>query len=250
MKVRLMLICTVLLLCAPALLAGCSKRAGDDLQPGIIEIEDFAFDESASFLRELESGVLYINYTAKQPYDYGKLLELLQNTYGNSYRMVWSVLFDKFPSEGAAPRYVSEGQFFPTIYHEGIEIANAYIETVALPVLTAQDEAEPGETAEPGEAPESKPAEPAETQIREYLVIVEHYTGEDPLLQGFSRANRFKHGDDGSWVFDSFYGNVNVGGDGINQTYLPLKEDAAAQQGGEAEAPAGQPAVAGLPSLP
>lgn len=242
MKSKLLLVCTILLLCMPLLLSGCSGSGQDGVSETVIE--KVTLEEAATVLRELENSVLYVNYSAVQPYDYDKLLELLKNTYGSNYRAVWSVLFDKYPSEsGNPPRYVSEGQFFPTIWHEGIEITDAYIEKTVLP---APEESSEAESAAPeGEEAEIAETEPAAPEIRKYLVVVEGYTGEDPLLTDFSRTNRFVRGENGAWVFDSFQGNINVGGEGLNQTYLPLKEKQSA-----ASAESVQPASGSMPELP
>ncbi|RGX54172.1 MULTISPECIES: hypothetical protein [Anaerotruncus] len=118
----------------------------------------------------------------------------------NLWREIWRVFFDS-DADGTAEtlQIVSSGFFFPTVYHEGIEVAEADVETVSY------------------EKPEDR------WMDSEFLRILERYTGDDPLLEGFWRRSFYRKAQD-SWVFDHLEGQINIGADGLNFQYLPYKE--------------------------
>ena len=88
--------------------------------------------------------------------------------------------------------------FIPTIFHEGIELTTAYIETVLY------DEAH------------------SELNSRT-LYIEEKYSGNDEMLKDFWRTYSFTLENNSDWIYSGFSGDANYAGSNLSREYLPLK---------------------------
>ena len=84
-------------------------------------------------------------------------------------------------------------QFWPTIFHEGIELTDAKLVQLDGRQETAQ------------------------------LEVTIAYTGDDEKLQHWSRGYTFYPQENGSWLLHSCSGTMTFVGDGFSPDYLPLK---------------------------
>ena len=84
-------------------------------------------------------------------------------------------------------------QFWPTIFHEGVEITDATLVRIDEKQETAQ------------------------------LEVTLSYTGDDEKLQNWSRGYTFYPQEDGSWLLRACSGTMNCIGNGFSPSYLPLK---------------------------
>lgn len=168
-----------------------TDRAGFDLEDGHHEL--------LGTLDTVEYSVLTLSRCPPQPTQQNEARQRLREAYGDAAPMIWSAFYsDALDSPDADAAYRQEGIFFPLIYHQGIEIEDAY-------------------NLIPG--PEDDAGVPVQ------LVIRECYTGEDPLLKGFWRESIFYRAQGGRWVFDRFEGTAYIEHPEIFSTYLPLKEE-------------------------
>ena len=92
-------------------------------------------------------------------------------------------------------------QFCPTMFHEDVAVTGVVKTTDTV-------EYEGGMVTE-----------------RVWLEVTEAYTGADESLAGWERSYVFEQAD-GEWVFFSFDGTVNFGGENWRQDHLPLKKSA------------------------
>jgi hypothetical protein len=175
---------------------GCFQNQTRSVSSTIIKTEKFDLDEAAKILQKTESCIIELIKArgGTKP----ELEERFKAVYGEEYREVLKLFFDDYYNEKEELSLIEDFNFFPTIYHVGIEISEAYIERY-------YDE-------ETGEL------------ISEYLCIEEEFVGDKDKyvhLKDFSKGNWYTKDADGSWRFHRFSGNVNIGDGGAY--YLEFK---------------------------
>ncbi|MGI5895346.1 MAG: hypothetical protein ACOX6U_00175 [Oscillospiraceae bacterium] len=171
---RLKLLCFLLLL---PMIAGCASGGGTP----------YPQEEAASLMQETEQCIVDLLYGQQSEEE---ITAAFGAVYGNFAQSLWKTFADvgRFPAEGGYEP-TQDGWFYPTIFHQGIVVADAYV---------------------------------TDTPSGEELTVVERYEGEDPLLQDFERITIFEQTADGGWVFNSFGGPVCAYKSGLTWDYLPL----------------------------
>lgn len=163
----------------------------------IIETSAFDLDEATNILKETESVIVDL-ITAKG----GSRTDLqskFKAVYGEESEEVLKLFFADYRNSGEKDlRLLEDFNFFPTIYHEGIEITDAYIEK--------RYDRDTGKL------------------FSEYLCIEEKFVGDIEKyvhLKKFSKENYFEEDTDGNWRFHHFSGDVNISNGGAY--YLDFK---------------------------
>ncbi|CDW99987.1 hypothetical protein AT727_00105 [Desulfitobacterium hafniense] len=95
---------------------------------------------------------------------------------------------------------IAEDNFVPTLFHQEIDIAEAYTEQLIY---------------------EEKNSERNHTN----LYIIEEYSGTDEKMKGFSRTYHFSLTNGKEWKYEGFSGAANLAGEGYFRDYLSLKQE-------------------------
>ena len=176
---------------------GCYYYETRPVDNTITETEKFDLEEADKILRETESVI--IELIKAKGGNKTELEKKFKEIYGEEYKEVLKLFFDGYYyTDQEQLKLIENFNFFPTIYHKGIEISAAYIEK--------RYDKETGEL------------------LSEYLCIEEKFVGDTEKyihLKDFSKGNWYAMNSDGSWKFDHFSGNVNIGDGGAY--YLEFK---------------------------
>jgi len=188
------------------LLCGCAAAPSQAVEQ-TVEEEPFDMAQAWSLLASTERCVVDLVHGGNG-LDYGLWLNAFQSSYSELGQPLLDTLL--VPAHWPDDRVLSlEGRFFPTVYHQGMEISEAVLYT-----QTTTYRAQGGYSSC--------------TEINQLLRITETYTGSGRALDGFSRVNCFVRGKTQYgreiWVFCRFEGDLDVGGDNVNQMYLALRE--------------------------
>lgn len=155
------------------------------------------YPEIEKILLDTQRAALTLSRCPPQPLQQDEARQTLRDAYGDAAQAVWSCFYDdELDNPAPEPRYNQEGIFFPMLFHQNIEIENAYTHLV--------EDSRGGEVSE--------------------LVVREHYTGGDPLLTGFRRAHIYRLDENGEWKFHRFEGAAALEDAELFSTYLPLRE--------------------------
>ena len=122
----------------------------------------------------------------------------IKNMYPDHMDNNWELMFfdnREFENKDVKVLSLHKNLFYPTIYHQGIEIVSAYSETTFY-----------------------KDAFLNFTMLH----IYEKYTGDDPKMADWSKEYIFIKRNNGEWAFGSGVGG-NIRKEGINNHYLPFK---------------------------
>lgn len=111
----------------------------------------------------------------------------------------WEYMFfynNEIEDEQIAMLHLNQDMFYPTIYHEDVEIVSAQIKNTYYK------------------------EEYLNTSI---LTIREEYLGEDSKLEGWYREYLYQKNEEDKWVCNHFGGQINFLGEGFTSDYLKLK---------------------------
>jgi len=194
--------CIVLFLCT-----ACSpKSETTQILPIRTETETFDLENAKKIVGEGERLIAALSTketVSREEFD-SFLLEM-NRRYGDNIR--WDLMFFnnmEFEDARNQKLHVNRSMFYPTIFHEGIEIVSAEVETQYFD-------------------------EENSSMNCQWLRIREEYTGPDEKLQGWNRTYTYRKWlqyPDWDWLFSSFDGEVNLGDPDMGAGYLPLKDGA------------------------
>jgi hypothetical protein len=133
--------------------------------------------------------------------EYNQFVKKYNNVYDGKGDVPWgNTLFNYKDVEDSkiTTLHLSEDNFFPTIYHQGVEIVSAKVTNTYY-------------------SNEYKYFDGSSLTIREA------YVGSDVKLKGWYLDYIYDKNDKGKWVFYSNSGSMNFSGDGFKHDYLKLK---------------------------
>lgn len=181
-------------------LCSCNYVIGSQIEPIKSEVTEFDLLEAKSIIESEVGEKLIADISTKDAVtrqEFDAFLSAMHNEYNDN--SPWALMFfynTEFEDESVNTLHLTKNMFYPTIYHEDIEIVSANVthtyyedETLDLVILTIRVE----------------------------------YTGTDSNLKGWYRENMYRKIDN-TWVFDNFGGSqLNFLGDEFTQDYLKLK---------------------------
>jgi hypothetical protein len=189
--------CVLLLI---AVLCSCNYY-GHQIEPVKTEVQDFDLEEAQRMLESSAAEKLIADISVKESVsrqEFDAFISVLQNEYGDNYYPWAAMFFDnrEFEDESVNVLYLNDNMFYPTLYHEDIELTSAKItdyfyedNSLNMSILTIRIE----------------------------------YTGDDANLKEWYRESNYKKIDN-TWVFDHFTGpQQNFLGDEFKPDYLKLK---------------------------
>lgn len=181
------------------ILVACSENSA----PPTVTTEPYGRVAALALVEELERPVLEL---ASKSSITREELELYKIKFKDRYEFygqeVLSMHFDTAELDDPAidPLPVRQHHFYPTYFHEGMVMTEAYVEK---------------RTYEEGRR----------WLDNEELRITLAFQGEDRLMEDFERMYRFTRNTDGAWAFEGFSGTVNFGGKSFHPHYLEIKEE-------------------------
>lgn len=192
----------VILIFIVSILSACDSSY--PIKPIKEETIDFDLQTATEMIKKKEEIIL--EFTMREEFSvdvYEQFAQSLTKEFGN--RLAQNILSMFFTtnldidatSNPWSNRAVNHDTFYPTIFHEGINVTSAVIHKIEY-----------------------------EQQFlnRTVLEITEEYVGNDEKMAGWSRGYRFIQNDDGEWEVDGFSGVMNFSGEGVNVNYLQLKQ--------------------------
>ena len=188
------------------LLSACTTQTGYQIEPVRTETEAFDLEDAYAMIEPLERPMAEISLResiSRAEYDtYVKSTREVYSGSGFNESPPYEVFFDgaDIDDPSVDPLYLVPDQFYPTIFHEGIELTDAQLEHVYYP----EEHADLNDTI---------------------LRITLGYQGEDERLEGWSRSWVFRQVKSGAWLVWSCEGTMNFLGDGYSPTMLPMKDN-------------------------
>lgn len=176
------------------------------LEPVRTETAAFDLEEAYALIEPLERPMAEISLRESiTRAEYDAYVEATRHVYSGSYlneSPPYELFFDGADIDDPTvdPLYIVPNQFYPTVFHAGVELTDAQTDTVYF---------------------EEEFASQNYTQLRVTL----SYQGEDPRLEDWSRTWVFKLQPDGEWLVWSCKGTTNFLGDGYSPTMLPMKDN-------------------------
>lgn len=166
-------------------LTGCNSS---EIKPIKEEKIDFDMAIATEMIKKKEE--IIIELSAKETIslkEYKEYEQVFLEEFGQ-YADVMLEMFIIFDSEKKteADSFMIQDTFYPTLFHEGITVTDAFIEK------TYYENEFFNET---------------------YLTIKQEYTGDDPKLQDWAREYIFTENDDGDWEIYGFAGEMNFVGE-------------------------------------
>lgn len=165
--------------------------------------EKFEHSTAADMVRELEEPIVQMlsrkSVTREELAEIEKEFDDVFQLYSQS---ILTVFFDgaDWENKELTTLDLIQKHFYPTIYHQDVEITEAYIEKIL------DDDPHP-------------------LLDRERLHIHMKYVGDDPLLQDFQRVYIFSKNDRDEWFLNGLSGILNVAeGEKFHPAYLELKK--------------------------
>lgn len=128
-----------------------------------------------------------------------QFLKDMDDAYEGNDEEQWGYMFfynNEIEDEQIALLHLNQDMFYPTIYHEDVEIVSAQIKNTYYK------------------------EEYLNTSI---LTIREEYLGEDSKLEGWYREYLYQKSEEDKWVCNHFGGQMNFLGEGFTSDYLKLK---------------------------
>ncbi|WP_026673566.1 hypothetical protein [Alkalihalobacterium bogoriense] len=177
-------------------LTGCNSS---EIKPIKEEKTDFDMAIATEMIKKKEE--LIIELSAKKTIslkEYKEYEQVFSKEFGREAQEIIRIFISLESEKNAnGDFYYIEDTFYPTVFHEGITVTDAFIEK------TYYENEFFNET---------------------YLTIKQEYTGYDPKLQDWVREYIFTENDDGNWEIYGFAGEMNFVGEDNNMNYLDRKE--------------------------
>lgn len=182
-------------------LSSCTRIVyGSQIEPIKTEVTDFNLQEAQKMIKSEVGEKLIVDISTKDAVtrqEFDSFITAMHNQYNDN--SPWAMMFfnnTEFEDESVNIIHLNKKMFYPTIYHENIEIVSAKVTHIYY-----EDE----------------------TLDLIFLSIRIEYTGEDSNLKGWYRENIYRKVDN-TWVFDNFGGSqLNFLGDEFTPVYLKLK---------------------------
>ena len=181
------------------LLSGCSGTK-EEQQNLIIEEVEFDLDVAIKMVSEGEKRISMIttnDIVSREEFDI--FLGEMNRIYDGPLSPNWDLMFFnniEFEDKSNTTLHLNQNIFYPTIFHEDIELVSAFIENTY--------------------------SEDYKLRSRE-LFIKEEYLGDDEMLNGWQKTYIYSENEEGKWELQAFDGQLNLIGDGFNRVYLKLK---------------------------
>lgn len=179
-----------------------SSCGSDDgkIKPIKTEVIDFDIQTSKQMIEKGEKIIVDItNKDTVSRQEYNQFLSDIADAYDGYEDMKWEYIFfynKEFEDEQIEMLHLNNDMFYPTMYHEDVEVVSAQITNTYY-----QDE----------------------FSNTSFLIIREEYLGNDNNLKGWYREYLYQKNDKGEWVFSNFGGQMNFLGEGFTSDYLELK---------------------------
>lgn len=203
MKKVLMCICAALVICVAV---GCNDdnvQYGQPIEPIEVIREQYDPKLTIELVEHIEQPILYLLSLDEISRDeFESLIQESEIISSGLPETAYALLKDgaDYDDEQKEVLELNVSYFCPTIFHEGIEITDAYIEYSTYEDTNAY----------------------LDSTI---LYVVEEYCGDDEILKdlNINRTYSFVLKNDSDWVYRGRSGSFNYMGEGLSSTYLPLK---------------------------
>lgn len=172
----------------------------DKIKPIRSEVVNFDMQSAKQMIEKGEK--IIADMTAKDKVtrdEYNKFLLDITDAYDGYTDVKWEYLFfynDEVDDNNIDTIRLKNDFFYPTIYHQDIEIVSAIITNTYY-----EDE----------------------FSNSSLLTIREEYLGEDSKLKDWYREYAYRKDDNGNWVFHAFGGEMNLAEEGFTLSYHDLK---------------------------
>lgn len=176
------------------LLAGCNSS--EDIEPIKEETIEFDLEKAKEMVVKREKPLLDLYDQEKlTPEEFQDVKAFVSKQFGDREQEILSIFF--IETEEGMTRDKAPNSFYPTIFHQGVEIMDASIH---------------------------KAYYENDFLNTSYLRVKEAYIGPDERLDDWERAYIFKENKDGQWEMHSFSGTMNFTGEEYDPDTYPIKE--------------------------
>ena len=179
-----------------------------DIHSDVLGVRDLAPEEARALIAPMELAAAYLSTQTAVSRAHLEALEDYMAGRGfstQSQNIADGFIDAALPEDTSLEEFpiIREGSFKPTIYHEGVEIVSAQVES--LRYTWKLDEGQ------------------QDVWTEDTATVTLGYTGDEPLLQNWSFAYVFHRRDDGTFAMTAGSGSYNIGGDGARVDLLPVE---------------------------
>ena len=189
----------IVLIIFSLILSSCTSD-NNKIEPIKTETVDFDMQIAKQMIEKGEKIISNIAVKEKvSRQEYNEFLRNVADAYDGYKEMQWEYMFfynNEFENTNIDTLRLQGNMFYPTIYHQGIEIVSAKVTNTYY-----QNEF-------------------FNTSI---LTIREEYLGQDSKIKDWFREYIYKNDDKGNWIFHTFSGTVNLSGENFTPAYLTFK---------------------------